>query len=88
MDHYRVDDCFPTIEIRLLSEDDIHRPTEARGKTWKVLLAGERDRWNSIEELLKMYGEANNNMDCFRVRAHPLAVRLEGDVRAEFLSSK
>jgi hypothetical protein len=60
MGHSRVEDCLPTVDIRLLSEDDIRRAAEARSKTWRALLAGERDRWDSIEQLLKMYQDANN----------------------------
>lgn len=59
MDYGHVSECAPTVEIRLLSEDDIHRAIEAR-KIWKLLLAGERDRWKSIEQLLNVYKSANN----------------------------
>jgi hypothetical protein len=59
MDYAHVSDCVPFIEIQLLSEDDIHRAIEAR-KIWKHLLAGERDRWTSIDQLLNVYRTANN----------------------------
>jgi len=59
MDYGHVSDCSPTVEIRLLSEDDIYRAIAAR-KIWKLLLAGERDRWKSIEQLLDVYKSANN----------------------------
>lgn len=59
MDYAHVSDCVPSIEIQLLSEDDIRRAIEAR-KIWKHLLAGERDRWTSIEQLLDVYRTANN----------------------------
>ncbi len=60
MDYAHVSDCFPTVEIVLLSDDDIDRAVAAR-KIWIHLLAGERDRWNSIEQLLNVYRNASNN---------------------------
>jgi hypothetical protein len=60
MNYGRVSDCVPAVEIRLLSEDDIHRAVEARKKVWKDLLAGERDRWSSMEQLLTVYESAKN----------------------------
>jgi hypothetical protein len=59
MDYAHVSDCVPAVEVRLLSEEDIHHAVEAR-KIWKHLLAGERDRWNSMEQLLNIYRNANN----------------------------
>ena len=59
MDYAPVSDCASTVEIRLLAEDDIHHAVEAR-RTWKRLLAGERDRWNSMEQLLNVYRRAKN----------------------------
>jgi hypothetical protein len=43
MDYAHVSTCSPSVEIRLLSGEDIHRAIEAR-KIWTNLLAGERDR--------------------------------------------
>jgi hypothetical protein len=60
MGHSHVSDCFPTVDIRMLSEDEIFRAAMARRKTWPALLEGERNRWDSIEQLLKMYDHANN----------------------------
>ncbi len=59
MDYAHVSDCRPSVEIRLLSEDDIDRAVEAR-KIWNQLLTGERDRWNSMDQLLNVYRSANN----------------------------
>jgi hypothetical protein len=59
MDYAHVSDCMPTVEIRLLSTDETGKAIEAR-QTWKDLLAGERDRWTSIDQLLVQYEKANN----------------------------
>ena len=59
MDYAHVSACSSAVEIRLLSGEDIHRAIEAR-KIWKNLLAGERDRWDSMEQLLDVYRKANN----------------------------
>jgi hypothetical protein len=60
MDYAPVSGCVPSVEIRLLSEDDINRAVEVRRVTWTRLLAGERDRWTSMEQLLNVYRNANN----------------------------
>jgi hypothetical protein len=59
MDYYRASDCLPSVEIRVLSTDEISKAIEAR-KIWNELLAGERHRWTSIEQLLALYEKANN----------------------------
>jgi hypothetical protein len=60
MDYHDVDSCFPTVEISLLSQGDIDRAIEARKTHWTRLLAGERERWTSMEQLLDVYRTANN----------------------------
>ncbi|MBI1749681.1 MAG: hypothetical protein HY234_00965 [Acidobacteria bacterium] len=59
MDYGHIGECLPSVEIRMLSECDIDRAIEAR-KVWKNLLAGERDRWSSVEQLLTLYRNAEN----------------------------
>jgi hypothetical protein len=59
MDFHDVNNCFPSVEISLLSQNDIDRAIEAR-KTWTSLLKGERDRWTSVKQLLDVYRNANN----------------------------
>jgi hypothetical protein len=59
MDYVHVGTCSPSIEIPLLSGEDIPRAIEAR-KIWTNLLAGERDRWDSMERLLDVYRKVNN----------------------------
>jgi hypothetical protein len=59
MDYHDVDSCVPTVEISLLSQDDVDRSVEAR-KIWTSLLARERDRWPSKAQLLEVYRNANN----------------------------
>jgi hypothetical protein len=61
MGHVSVSECVPSVEIRILSQDDIDRAIEAR-KIWTTLLVGERDRWTRIEQLLDVYKNANNRL--------------------------
>ncbi len=60
MDYGHISACSPIVEIRMLTNEDIKRAVEAR-KIWANLLAGERDRWKSLEELLTLYSNANND---------------------------
>jgi hypothetical protein len=59
MDYSHISECSSRVEIRLLTDEEVRRAVDAR-KIWKKLLAGERGRWNSIEELLNVYKAANN----------------------------
>jgi hypothetical protein len=59
MDYAHVNSCRPKIEIRLWNQEQIDRALEAR-RIWRHLLKGERERWDSIEELREVYQEANN----------------------------
>lgn len=59
MDYAHIGDCSPFVEIRMLTEGEINGAVEAR-KIWKKLLAGERDRWRSLDQLLTVYRNANN----------------------------
>jgi hypothetical protein len=59
MDFAYVGNCFPSVEIKPLSVEDIDGAIKARG-IWKNLLAGERYRWISMEQLLNVYRNANN----------------------------
>jgi hypothetical protein len=74
MGHVGVEECLPSVEIRLLSPEDIRRAIEAR-KTWTQLLSGERERWSSLEELLATYRNANNRR---------LLVRDSSSIRADW----
>lgn len=60
MDYARLSECVPSVEIRLLAQDDIQRAIDVRKMTWTSLLPGERERWNSMEELLDAYKNARN----------------------------
>ena len=59
MGHVGVEECLPSVEIRVLSPEDIGRALEAR-KYWRHLLSGERKRWSSLDELLALYRNATN----------------------------
>jgi hypothetical protein len=63
MDYAHVSGCAPSVEICLLSGEDIHRAIEAR-KVWTNLLAGERDRWDSMAQLLDVYRRATSGRLC------------------------
>lgn len=60
MGHSRFDGCVPTVQIRILTEDDIRRAVASRRNVWTGLLPGERNRWSTIEQLLTLYEAANN----------------------------
>lgn len=59
MNYAHVNGCSASVEIRLLTVHEIRRAVEAR-RVWKNLLAGERDRWASLEQLLDLYRDSNN----------------------------
>src|SRR5208282_438506 len=73
MDFAHVSSCFPSVEIQLLSVEDIERAVKAR-KIWKNLLAGERDRWSSMDQLLNVYRSANNKT-FFSEQSRPIRVK-------------
>jgi len=59
MDYAGVENCFPLVELRLLSGHQIDQRIAAR-KTWRSLLKGEAERWSSIDDLLRVYRHARN----------------------------
>ena len=59
MDYAHVSGCSPSVEICLLSGEDIHHAIKAR-KIWTNLLEVETNRWDSVEQLLDVYRKANN----------------------------
>ena len=59
MNYAHINGCSASVEIRLLTDDDIRRAVEAR-RVWNNLLARERDRWASLEQLLDLYRNSNN----------------------------
>ena len=61
MDYAGISTCSPVVEIHLLTDEEIRRAIEARSTIWTKLLSGERDRWQSIEQLLAVYKNANNH---------------------------
>ena len=60
MDYVAVESCFPLVELRLLSAQQIDQALAARIKGWRSLLKGEADRWASIDDLLRVYRNARN----------------------------
>ena len=59
MDYAHISECSASVEIALLTEQDIARAIEARN-VWRKLLVGERRRWDSLEQLLDVYRNSNN----------------------------
>jgi hypothetical protein len=60
MDYAHISRCSPVVEIGLLTDEEIRGAIDAR-KIWTSLLAVERDRWESLEQLLTLYRNANNS---------------------------
>ena len=60
MDYLRVDNCFPMIEIKAYTADEINKQIYSRENVWKTLLKGESDRWKSINELILLLKTASN----------------------------
>jgi hypothetical protein len=60
MNYGHIRECSASVAIRLLTEEELEKTVDARTKIWKNLLIGERDRWNSIEQLLTLYKTASN----------------------------
>src|SRR5215467_14113559 len=61
MDYDHISGCSSTVEIRMLTNEEIERAVKARQTMWRALLDGERDRWQSIEQLLAFYEHASNS---------------------------
>jgi hypothetical protein len=59
MDYAHIGECSPSVEIRLITDQELINAVEGR-KIWRILLKGERSRWNSLEQLLAFYKNANN----------------------------
>ena len=74
MDYCSISDCNETVEISLLSNEDIDRAIYSRTHVWKSLLAGERDRWNSLDQLIALYRSAANS----RVQAAAITMKWNG----------
>ncbi len=60
MDYMNVGDCSSFVEIELLSERQIQQALKSRTEVWVRLLKGERERWGTMENLLRAYRESRN----------------------------
>jgi len=58
MDYASISDCYSLVEIRLWSDDDLERAIRGR-QTWG-LLKREKTLWESPEELIERFRNANN----------------------------
>jgi hypothetical protein len=61
MNYGHIRECSSSVAIRLLTDEELKKVVDARSKIWNNLLMGERDRWNSMEQLLTLYKTANNS---------------------------
>jgi hypothetical protein len=61
MDYSAVETCYPSIEIILEHPDLIKRTLATREKVWNALLKGEKERWETLENLLNTYRRAKND---------------------------
>ena len=77
MDYSHISACSSWVEIRMLTDEEIERAVQARKNVWRTLLAGERDRWQSMEQLLTFYRNANNSR--LHATNAALRVRWKGD---------
>jgi len=60
MDYVSVENCHTFMEIRLETEEHIRQALHSRETVWKNLLKGEKERWGSMENLLRAYRESSN----------------------------
>jgi hypothetical protein len=70
MDYAPIDSCSPNVEIRIASTDEIDRAINARTNIYTRLLSGEQNRWDSINDLIKIYKESNNKLLQFHNDKH------------------
>jgi hypothetical protein len=79
MDYCGINECDPTVEISVLTTDQIQRAIHVRTMVWRHLLKGEEQRWASINELVELYGRAANS----QIWAEPLRAEWDGQ-RSEY----
>lgn len=61
MDYCAIESAHDMIEIRVSSSSEIERAISSRTGTWTSLLAGEKERWKAIDELVVLLGSASNS---------------------------
>jgi hypothetical protein len=74
MDYCSIDECYPEVEISVLTNDEIQRAIQTRTTIWKTLLNGERDRWRTHAELVELYRSATNS----QIQAKSLRAEWDG----------
>jgi len=77
MDYCHIKDCFPLVEIRLWSAEQISKALECRNKVWRELLTGEKERWKSIDELKELYRRALTASNLISGQFHLAKIRDE-----------
>jgi hypothetical protein len=60
MDYMAVEGAKSVVEVCAVSVAEIQSAIVSRSKIWTSLLAGERERWSSIDELIETYRRATN----------------------------
>jgi hypothetical protein len=68
MDYAAIESCKPDVKISVMDIESIERALGARTTVWNMLLAGESQRWESIEQLRDFYRAATN----IRVSGQPI----------------
>ena len=69
MDYMAVEGAKSVVEVCAVSVAEIRVAIDSRSKVWTRLLAGERERWSSIEQLVETYRRATNaNVSIVAVR--------------------
>jgi hypothetical protein len=60
MDYSAIESAFDMVEIRISSVSEIQRVISGRTKAWTSLLAGEKERWKTMEEFISLLKSATN----------------------------
>ena len=60
MDYAGINQCYPNVRIEIQNKSDIERITHCRKTAWKNLLRGEKERFQSMEEMISVYESSPN----------------------------
>jgi hypothetical protein len=74
MDYDKIENCKRDVLIAAMTQEAVEKALPARTKVWTVLLRGEAERWETIDNLRETYRRAANK----RISATPLSARWDG----------
>lgn len=60
MDYSGINQCHPEVKVVLQNRSDINRIVRNRKTVWKNLLRGEKERFQSMEDLISIYESSPN----------------------------